>query len=360
MPDPSADHLARLEEAFAALTATAARLETAYARLKTELTDQRETTAAVVAGLATAVVAVDADGEVALVNEAARRHRVDDRTVAAAWSAADDGATRFTWKRPDGALFSVTPTKLTGGGTVFMADDITAETRRRRQADRAERLSAAGSMSATLAHEIRNPLGSMELFADLLRREIEGDEEALKLLDRMCAGMGAINNVVSNYLLFTKDIKPVRNRFDIVDRLAQTMEFARLALTAQGMTIDVDLPDAPLFVEGDEGLIRQAILNLVRNAAQAMTEGGRFTLTLRPKGGRVEITAQDTGPGIAPELRDKVFDPFFTTKDDGAGLGLAIVSQIVAAHDGWTDVEETTGGAAILISLPIVAGPDHG
>lgn len=228
---------------------------------------------------------------------------------------------------------------------------------RARQADREGRLSAANSMAAMLAHEIRNPLGSMELFAGLLRREIAGDEDALSLLDRLTSGIAAINNVVSNYLVFTKELKPARNKFDAIPLLSDAMALARAPLDAQGVTVAVSLPDEPMFIMGDPELLRQAVLNLVRNGAQAMPDGGRFTLTAQcvadENGERLEIVVADTGPGVPPDVRDKVFDPFFTTKESGAGLGLAIVSQVAGVHGGWADLLPTDSGASFVLAIPL-------
>lgn len=232
---------------------------------------------------------------------------------------------------------------------------------RARQADREGRLSAANSMAAMLAHEIRNPLGSMELFAGLLRREIAGDDDALSLLDRLTSGIAAINNVVANYLVFTKELKPARIRFDAIPLLADAMALARAPLDAQGVSVTVTLPDEPRFILGDRELLRQAVLNLVRNGAQAMPDGGSFSLTTRTavdeSGRRLEIIVADTGPGVPPEVRDKVFDPFFTTKESGAGLGLAIVSQVAGVHGGWADLLPTDTGASFVLALPLA--PDE-
>ncbi len=232
---------------------------------------------------------------------------------------------------------------------------------RARQADREGRLSAANSMAAMLAHEIRNPLGSMELFAGLLRREIAGDEDALSLLDRLSSGIAAINNVVANYLVFTKELKPARNRFDAIPLLGDAMALARAPLDAEGVSVTVSLPDEPLYILGDRELLRQAVLNLARNGAQAMPTGGSFTLTANrvtdANGERLEIVVTDTGPGVPPEVRDKVFDPFFTTKESGAGLGLAIVSQVAGVHGGWADLLPTDTGASFVLALPLA--PDQ-
>jgi signal transduction histidine kinase len=266
------------------------------------------------------------------------------------------------WKGAGDEVFEVSMTRFYPGGggpggRIFVADDVTELARLKKQATRTEKLRALGEMAAGLAHEIRNPLGGMELFASILRRELEGDDEKLRLLNHISYGIQSVNNVIGNVLLFTKEIKPARKEFDLKRLVEDILEFTGAVFEKSHVTVKAILPDKPLPITADEGLIRQLMLNLVRNAVQAMPDGGEFGVRLASAGNRsgsVEIVVSDTGPGVPAKVRDRIFDPFFTTKDGGAGLGLAIASQIAQAHGGYIDLlDSSESGARFMISLPI-------
>ncbi|VAX18212.1 hypothetical protein MNBD_NITROSPINAE02-777 [hydrothermal vent metagenome] len=326
----------------------------------------------ILASLNCAVVAIGLDGEIYLTNRAAGRLGLVGNGLIQKWleeakaraSSRVKAVHKIKWDGPDGRKLSISVSPLKSkdekrGGFVFIIDDVTEIARLRKQSMRADRLMALGEMAAGMAHEVRNPLGGIEIFTSLLMRELKGDDEKTKMLAHIATGVQSINNVISNFLLFTKEPKPNLREFDCKKLILDTLEFAGYVFEQNKIVVKSFLPDGEIPMTGDPDLVRQVLLNMIHNSTQAMPDGGLFTLSARTvleEGApvSVEIICKDTGPGIDSEVRDKVFDPFFTTKDSGAGLGLAIVSQIVQAHGGYVDIlESPEAGAAFVISLPL-------
>lgn len=371
------DNLAKLKEAFETLNRSTEKLTSAYESLQSEtrmlrlkLAESGEFLRDIIDGLGSAVVVTDIEGRVILHNAPAARRRFDGGAQIAGWLAAvGEGAhterrSVGEWKGADDEVFEISMTRFHPGGggpgaMIFVAEDVTELARLKKQAVRAEKLRALGEMAAGMAHEIRNPLGGMELFASILRRELEGDDEKLRLLNHISYGIQSVNNVIGNVLLFTKEIKPVRKEFDVKRLVEDILEFTGAVFEKSRVTVKTVLPEKPLTITADEGLIRQLMLNLIHNAIQAMPDGGEFGVKLtasktgKDRKGGVEIFVSDTGPGVPAGIRERIFDPFFTTKEGGAGLGLAIASQIAQAHGGYIDLLDTPeGGARFMISLP--------
>ena len=371
--------LDRLRGAFDSLNSSTEKLMSAYetlqretARISVDLEESRDFFKDTLNSLTSAVVVTSLESEIILSNPQARRLGVADARLTDEWlkeiepfTAYDpDGKRKIETNGPEGRTLavSVSPFRRKGtplAGYIFVIDDVTELMRLRKQARRSERMTLLGEMAAGMAHEIRNPLGGMEIFTSLLRRELAEDEEKLKMLGHITAGITTIENVVSNFLMFTTRPKPARNELDIKKLIENILEFASHVFERSGISVRTDLPEGPLAVKADGELLRQALLNMIQNSVQAMPEGGVFELSLKKKSvpgspDKAEIILKDTGPGIPRDVRDRIFDPFFTTRESGAGLGLAIVSQITQAHGGYVDaLDSPGGGAAFIISLPV-------
>jgi signal transduction histidine kinase len=232
---------------------------------------------------------------------------------------------------------------------------------RERELVRSERLAAVGKMAAMITHEVRNPLSSIGLNAELLDEELaqvpgERGDEARTLLRAITREIDRLTAITEEYLSFARLPKPrlaSASLAAVVDDLAR---FVREELLAMNVELIVehapDLPAAPL----DEGQVRQALLNLIRNAAEALAAsggGGHVWLRTRSAGHAVVVEVADDGPGIPAEVRDRLFDPFVSTKQGGTGLGLALTLQIVKDHAGALRVTPTPGtGATFTIELP--------
>jgi signal transduction histidine kinase len=233
---------------------------------------------------------------------------------------------------------------------------------RQREVVRAERLAAIGRMAAMITHEVRNPLSSIALNTELLRDELEArdgadGQEARALCAAITDEIDRLTAITEEYLAFARLPRPrlvAEPVNPVVDALAT---FVRDDLAGRGVRLEVTLADdlPPALIDPDQ--LRQSLLNLVRNAAEAIVgaqPAGVVRLTTR-RGvpGQVEVEVEDDGPGIPPEVRERMFDPFVSTKEGGTGLGLALTHQIVRDHGGEIRVgAREPRGARFVVTLP--------
>ncbi len=197
-------------------------------------------------------------------------------------------------------------------------------------------------MLAQVAHEIRNPLGGLELFA-AAAAETDDPEERQRLLKRVRSEVSALNQIINDFLVFARPTDAGAQLCDLRATLEEATELVRIEAIAFGGTVTADLPHDPLLAYADPDHVKRVVLNLLRNGAQAAKS---VTLTGEAKNGEVVLSVRDDGPGVAPELRDRIFEPFVTDKEQGAGLGLAIVKRLTEANRGrveLVDQEETNG-----------------
>ncbi len=217
---------------------------------------------------------------------------------------------------------------------------------------RSDRLAALGQLSAGLAHELRNPLGSIKGSADLLVRSASRDDPASRRIAGELAGIisdevDRTNSLVTRFLDFARPLEP---RLETVDVTAVIDRAARRAKLDPIRHYSTSLPGIPL----DPELMEQVFLNLLTNAAQASPAGAPIEVRTRQVEGEAEVSVIDRGSGIPPGQIEAIFNPFVTTKRDGVGLGLAIVSKIVDGHGGKISVESEPGkGSAFRVRLPI-------
>ncbi len=253
-------------------------------------------------------------------------------------------------------------------GTLHIIRDITQMKALEEQGKRGERLSAMGEMAVELAHEIRNPLGSIELFASLLQKELPNESDMGRWAENIRVGSRSLNNIVANMLHFANPFSPTFTEVDIHCVIEEVLQFTEPIMRQREIRVEERLETRDPLICGDRELLKQAILNLILNSMQAMPSEGRLLVSTRgvqtlPGGapcGGLELQVQDTGVGIPPENLGRVFDPFFTTNRNGTGLGLSVVHQIVDKHSGFIRVESTVNeGTTFTIILPsarIVSG----
>lgn len=222
---------------------------------------------------------------------------------------------------------------------------------------RSERLATVGRMAAQVTHEVRNPLASIGLYAELLGDEAGASGEARRLVDSISSEVDRLTEITENYLRFAKLPQPKLEREDLSALVASVAEFARAELAQSRISLQTELPAQPVDVAVDENQIRQALLNLIRNAREAMADGGLLKIAVQPGDGSASLTVTDSGLGISADNLPKVFDPFFSTKAKGTGLGLALVQQIAAEHGGRAEVESREGqGTTFRLVLPARSG----
>ncbi len=258
-------------------------------------------------------------------------------------------------------------------GAVEIFFDLTKIKKLEAEVSRIKTLAALGEMAATVAHEVRNPLGGIGGFASLLKRELEGDEEKVRLAEKIIAGVDTLNRTVVSLLDYTcKDQLSLREVS--LERLIQESvdyeEAERESSRENGedkppIDLEVLVGNRNLKIKCDPHLMRQVLLNLLRNSRDAMPQGGRITILAdKVASGEdcplptpaVWIEIEDTGCGINKDIRDRIFQPFFSTKsrNKGSGLGLASVWKTIQAHGGEITVESEEGkGAHFKIYLPL-------
>lgn len=242
-------------------------------------------------------------------------------------------------------------------GVLQILDDRTELIRMERRLEQSRTLAALGEMAASVAHELRNPLGGIGGFAALLKDLLVPGTDEHRYVLKIIEGVDGLNKVATNLLAYTRPVEPRLQVFDLRVLLGEVLEFVRIEVEQSRHNLEIreDLGDVEQPVRMDPELMRQCFLNLCKNAVQAF-EGrpGRMGLHLRrPAPGQVEVVVWDDGPGIRPELHQKLFNPFFTTRAKGTGLGLAIVRKNVELQGGDVRLESAPGeGARFIVRLP--------
>jgi signal transduction histidine kinase len=241
--------------------------------------------------------------------------------------------------------------------TYAVGVDVSEERDMLRRTMRAERLAAVGTLAAGLAHEVRNPLNSATLQLQVLRRRIErgaaAPEDLLPIIGIVHDEIRRLDRLVSDFLSFAQP-RPLRLEALPIDALARSaLELVRPEAESSGVAIEVELGAGAGTVEADAERMRQVLLNLMRNAVEAMAPTGG-TLRVRTSSadteGNASIEIQDTGPGFPEDA--PIFDAFYTTKEAGTGLGLSIAFRIVADHGGTLQATASPSGARFTIKLP--------
>lgn len=243
-------------------------------------------------------------------------------------------------------------------GVLMVLRDLTEIKSLQEELKRTERLKVLGQMSATVAHEIRNPLGGIEGFASLLERDLRGDDDKHRLVVNILDGSRSLNHIVTSLLDFTKPLQLDFKKLNPESVIDATLLFLGCRQDEQGIYYEKD--DAVFRLEkrcaenvtkiaGDEGKLRQVFMNIVINSFQALEKSGKVMIEITQEscdnfmGDAIVFRIKDNGSGIDENVLPNLFNPFFTTKEKGTGLGLAIVQKIVEAHNGFIEVKIENG-----------------
>ncbi len=361
------DELARLARDFE-------RMVSALAARDARLEELRKMQARIVAGLRAAVVVLDREDRVRTVNPAAARvlgldegsigrplrevldlpalheklHSARDSGLEVALEAAELGG-RFV-------DLLATPLDTGDGELLLVAEDVTDALRTKDRLIQTERLAAIGRMAAHVTHEVRNPLSSISLNVEMLGDELPSeDTEARALMQAIHREVDRLTAITEEYLRLARLPQPRLEPDDLGELIRSVERFVRREMEAHGVRLEVEIDEELPAVVFDEAQLRQALLNLLRNAREAM-DGGTVRVSARAADGGVRIDVRDEGPGIPEEVRKRIFDLFFSTKERGSGLGLPLTKQIVAAHGGVIRCEAPPdGGTCFEVWLPAFA-----
>jgi len=222
------------------------------------------------------------------------------------------------------------------------------------QLRRAEKLSSLGEMAAVLAHEIRNPLGSIRGTAEILRDDYPPGSQKHEFIEIQIKETERLNNVVEDFLKMARQQPFDMKSCSITEELETIVKLTENLARERGITLLPEFRNSgKITTRGDGEKLRQAFLNIVNNGLQATLPGGTVSIDIRMKENAAEIIFRDNGSGIDSSIINRVFEPFFTTKADGTGLGLAVSRKIIEGHGGSLKIESEPGkGTTVVVSLP--------
>ncbi len=248
------------------------------------------------------------------------------------------------------------------GAFGLMVDQVQGMLRR---IEESRHMAAVGSFASQLSHEIRNPLTSIKLNLQALERGARRGELPEGLARPVAISLrevGRLDRVLRGVLGVARNREPVREPCSVHAAVEEALDLLRPQLERQGLVAEAALGATTDTVRGDAQRLQGAFLNLLLNGAEAMPDGGRLRVTTETvtRDGelgeeRIRLSIADTGPGVAPELRDRIFDPFYTTKDEGSGFGLTLAAQTIEEHEGSLGLEDDdgAGGAVFVVELPV-------
>jgi signal transduction histidine kinase len=220
---------------------------------------------------------------------------------------------------------------------------------------RSERLAALGQLTAGLAHELRNPLGTIKASAELLEKPATQANPAVirELTGYITSEVDRTNSLISRFLDFARPLQLHAKPADLCETVQQTIESMRARAEKHAVRLEAALPDYPVVFRFDPDLLSIALTNLVHNAIEASSTGGAVRVAVEARSTAIHLTVSDQGSGIVAEHLENIFNPFFTTRTDGTGLGLAIVTKIVDEHNGKITVQSKPGsGTTFELVLP--------
>lgn len=251
---------------------------------------------------------------------------------------------------------SVFPLNLEGSrkGLVIILDDITEMKKLQQQLQRNDKLAALGELSTGIAHEIRNPLGIIKAIEQTMKKELKNNLEAVKELEMIDEEVERANRVVKSLMEFGRPSKDEKAIYSINTLLEDILTITGKYTLQNGVCVEFHKSDIQnCFVDKEQ--LKQAFINIIFNAVQAMPQGGRLTIKTQCRGkDYIKVLFKDTGMGIPESQLEKIFNPFYTTKVEGTGLGLPIVHRIIEEHEGRINVFSRVGeGTTFELSLPV-------
>lgn len=333
------------------------------------------------------LVVVDGNGKVAYANEAVARllggdaEQMTGRSLEdalpsldweglmgldpEAWTRMVNREIEVTYPDPKFVEFYVVPLKVVQGaeddaeGALILLRDVTSERARQESTVESKRLEAITLLAAGVAHEIGNPLNSLNIHLQIIERElaevpgVELRDSLLELVDVASSEIKRLDQIIHSFLRALRPSQPQREPVDVAGLLGETLKGMEREIEDRGVWVEREAEGEIPTLQLDKGQIHQAFYNIVRNAIQAMTGGGLLKIRIRTTDSGVAVSFSDTGSGIDPEDLGAVFDPYHTTKVEGTGLGLMIVQRILRDHGGQIEIESRPGqGTTVTLMLP--------
>lgn len=244
-------------------------------------------------------------------------------------------------------------------GTLIHLEDITDKRKKEGQLRRAESLASLTTLAAGVAHEIKNPLGSISIHIQLIKKALRAkagaDPEAMmRHLGVVDEEIERLNKIVVDFLFAVRPMSITLMEDDPARLVSEVADLVRYEAEKGLVTLDLKIQDGLPLVMMDRKYLKQAILNLVKNALAAMPEGGRLGLSASLGDGEVIIEVTDSGVGIPDDQMAKIFEPYYTTRENGTGLGLTITFKIVKEHSGDISVRSRVGkGTTFMVTIPV-------
>ncbi|MBE7545076.1 MAG: ATP-binding protein [Bryobacteraceae bacterium] len=244
-------------------------------------------------------------------------------------------------------------------GRLVIIDDVTERDELERRLVQADKLSSIGLLAAGVAHEVNTPLAVISTYAQMLAKQVHGDEQKSKLLDKIAKQTFRASEIVNSLLNFSRTSSTDFTDLELNRVLRETLSLLEHQFEKAGVRVEADLAEPLPAIRGNAGKLQQVFLNLFLNARDAMSDvsGGTLRVTTVVNGPSVQVEIRDTGPGIARDHLDRIFDPFFTTKTarKGTGLGLSVTYGIVEEHGGSIEADSRPGeGAVFRLEFPAV------
>jgi two-component system sensor histidine kinase FlrB len=377
-----------LEQAFTLFNEASAQLASAYQDLQSQVErltgelavangelrrqyEEKESLSARLALLLEAlpggVIVLDAQGWVIDANPAARR-LLGDALPGQPWAEIEavrlaPTGTPGEWRVRDAAgavqdrWASVSASQLDpAGGRILLVSDVTEARRLQQQLERHERLSAMGEMAAALAHQLRTPLATALLYAGNLARPQLAEPERVRFAERALTRLKDLERMIQDMLTFVRGVPAAQESIPVGALLHELVQMMEPQMAKEGVRLELRAGPEDAFVRGNRKALAGALSNLLDNARQACSGGGRVRLEGEHVAGTVMVRVIDSGAGIPREVQERLFEPFFTTRAEGTGLGLAIVRTVVEAHGGEVEVNSAPGrGASFTVRLPAAA-----
>lgn len=245
-------------------------------------------------------------------------------------------------------------------GALLTLHDLESVRELESELELSRRLAAIGRLTSGVGHEVKNPINAIVVHLELLRNKLSGpDARAMRHLEIIESEIQRLDRVVQTLVDFSRPVELQLKEQDLRRIVSGVLMLASAELETHNVRVSSHMPERPLTTKVDADLIKQAILNVVLNGAQAMSQGGDLHVTLREEGRMAAIEISDSGSGIPDDIRAKIFDLYFTTRKDGSGIGLAMTYRIIQLHNGSIDVQsEQNIGSTFTLKLPLLASAE--